>query len=215
MRNYLLFIILSTLALDTSAALISGDWMSTGDNLITHDTETGLEWLDLTETKKMNYNYISSQLGSGGEFEGFRYATKNEMDSLFLAFDLPLDAAAHINSEPAGDPAILNFNSIMGETLDDSGVYGTYGIIGEVSTEGAHHYLGVAYDYYNGVNLYSTSTIYSSIPDDAIWDDPTSSIDYGGIGSFLVRPAVVPVPAAVWLFGSGLIGLIGLARHKN
>lgn len=25
---------------------------------------------------------------------------------------------------------------------------------------------------------------------------------------------VVPVPAAVWLFGSGLIGLIGLARRK-
>lgn len=27
--------------------------------------------------------------------------------------------------------------------------------------------------------------------------------------------SVVPVPAAVWLFGSGLIGLIGLARYKK
>jgi hypothetical protein len=27
--------------------------------------------------------------------------------------------------------------------------------------------------------------------------------------------AVVPVPAAVWLFGSGLLGLIGLARRKK
>ncbi|MCO6411886.1 MAG: VPLPA-CTERM sorting domain-containing protein [Thiogranum sp.] len=27
--------------------------------------------------------------------------------------------------------------------------------------------------------------------------------------------AVVPVPAAVWLFGSGLIGLVGLARRKQ
>jgi hypothetical protein len=25
----------------------------------------------------------------------------------------------------------------------------------------------------------------------------------------------VPVPAAVWLFGSGLLGLIGVARRKN
>ena len=25
----------------------------------------------------------------------------------------------------------------------------------------------------------------------------------------------VPVPAAVWLFGSGLIGLIGIARRKK
>ena len=28
------------------------------------------------------------------------------------------------------------------------------------------------------------------------------------------RTSVVPVPAAVWLFGSGLIGLIGVARRK-
>lgn len=27
--------------------------------------------------------------------------------------------------------------------------------------------------------------------------------------------SVVPVPAAVWLFGSGIIGLIGIARHKK
>ncbi len=33
----------------------------------------------------------------------------------------------------------------------------------------------------------------------------------GGIG-ITVNP--VPVPAAVWLFGSGLIGLVGLARRK-
>lgn len=30
----------------------------------------------------------------------------------------------------------------------------------------------------------------------------------------LLGPATVPVPAAVWLFGSGLIGLIGVARWK-
>jgi len=29
------------------------------------------------------------------------------------------------------------------------------------------------------------------------------------------NPTVVPVPAAVWLFGSGLIGLVGVARRKN
>jgi hypothetical protein len=27
--------------------------------------------------------------------------------------------------------------------------------------------------------------------------------------------AAVPVPAAVWLFGSGLLGLIGIARKKT
>lgn len=32
--------------------------------------------------------------------------------------------------------------------------------------------------------------------------------------SFSVSTSVVPVPAAVWLFGSGLIGLAGVARRK-
>jgi len=30
-----------------------------------------------------------------------------------------------------------------------------------------------------------------------------------------VAPAVIPIPAAAWLFGSGLIGLIGVARRKQ
>jgi hypothetical protein len=38
-------------------------------------------------------------------------------------------------------------------------------------------------------------------------DDGSTGFAYGG--------TVVPVPAAVWLFGSGLIGLVGLARRKK
>jgi len=36
-----------------------------------------------------------------------------------------------------------------------------------------------------------------------------------GWTSVVFAPAVVPVPAAVWLFGSGLIGLVGVARRKK
>jgi len=32
--------------------------------------------------------------------------------------------------------------------------------------------------------------------------------------SLILTPATVPVPAAVWLFATGLIGLIGVARRK-
>jgi len=38
--------------------------------------------------------------------------------------------------------------------------------------------------------------------------------DSTGMVAKLGNVAVVPVPAAVWLFGSGLIGLIGIARKK-
>lgn len=33
--------------------------------------------------------------------------------------------------------------------------------------------------------------------------------------SITVEASVVPVPAAVWLFGSGILGLIGVARRKK
>ncbi|HHJ36602.1 MAG TPA: VPLPA-CTERM sorting domain-containing protein [Gammaproteobacteria bacterium] len=36
------------------------------------------------------------------------------------------------------------------------------------------------------------------------------AVQSGNVGT-----AVVPIPAAVWLFGSGLIGLIGLTRRKK
>ena len=45
---------------------------------------------------------------------------------------------------------------------------------------------------------------------------PTLQPNYVGASISITTPeGIVPVPAAVWLFGSGLIGLIGLARHKN
>ena len=39
-----------------------------------------------------------------------------------------------------------------------------------------------------------------------------SSVDWG---FYYEEPAVIPIPAAVWLFSSGLIGLIGCARRKK
>ena len=35
------------------------------------------------------------------------------------------------------------------------------------------------------------------------------------VSGFSVTSTVVPLPAAAWLFGSGLIGLVGIARYKK
>lgn len=44
--------------------------------------------------------------------------------------------------------------------------------------------------------------------------NPTLIIDDGGNPTFRTL-AAVPVPAAIWLFGSGLIGLVGMPRRKK
>jgi probable HAF family extracellular repeat protein len=33
--------------------------------------------------------------------------------------------------------------------------------------------------------------------------------------AFLMTPTTIPIPAAVWLFGSGLLGLLGIARRRK
>ncbi len=43
-----------------------------------------------------------------------------------------------------------------------------------------------------------------------VWDGTQFNID-----NFSFKPAPVPVPAAVWLFGSGIIGLAGAARRRQ
>jgi len=48
----------------------------------TTDTETGLDWLDVTASVEKSYNYVSSQLEVGGKYEGYRYATAREFNTL-------------------------------------------------------------------------------------------------------------------------------------
>ena len=45
--------------------------------------------------------------------------------------------------------------------------------------------------------------------------DAAGNTQFLALGKLTTSMAVVPVPAAVWLFGSGLLGLIGIARRKR
>ena len=45
--------------------------------------------------------------------------------------------------------------------------------------------------------------------------DPLTGINGSGNFIFSAAASTVPIPAAFWLFGSGLIGLIGIARGKK
>ena len=57
--------------------------LNESDGLLTDDSETGLQWLDLTETYGITYTDMLSQLEPGGDFTGFRYATGAEVEQLW------------------------------------------------------------------------------------------------------------------------------------
>lgn len=42
----------------------------------------------------------------------------------------------------------------------------------------------------------------------------TLIVEFGHLGTLTADVRVVPVPAAAWLFGTGLIGLVGVARRR-
>jgi len=48
----------------------------------TTDTDTELDWLDVTASVDKSYNYVTSQFGLGGKYEGYRYATAKEFNTL-------------------------------------------------------------------------------------------------------------------------------------
>jgi len=45
-------------------------------------------------------------------------------------------------------------------------------------------------------------------------DGETGNVVSGSVGFSGLEPSVVPIPATVWLFGSGLLGLSGLKKKK-
>jgi len=63
----------------------------------------------------------------------------------------------------------------------------------------------------------TTDAVLSTTPIATTWFDTASvALDPQPIyGTATITVSAVPVPAAVWLFGSGLIGLVGIARRRT
>lgn len=105
-----------------SAAVANAALQDLGN--ITRDTDTGLDWLDVTETRGLSYNQVMAQMGPGGTYEGWRYATTAELDQLIINFGytaINSCAGTHLHCDPAipGDSLVIeSFIKTMGDTWD-------------------------------------------------------------------------------------------------
>src|SRR5678816_4482770 len=98
-RAMLLLLVSSLIALDARATLVELDDPQFGPASITRDTEQGLDWLDVPISAGRSYNDVSTQFGVGGDFEGFRYATKDEVRDLLIAVGVTaIDASGNHES---------------------------------------------------------------------------------------------------------------------
>ncbi len=97
------------------AALIERDLLVAGDKLLTVDTATGLEWLDLTATRGLSYNQVAA--GAGGWTSlGFRFGTQNQVNQLYV------DAGITLGLSEANVAPVATLLTLMGCLYADCGL---------------------------------------------------------------------------------------------
>ena len=180
-------LVLSLLGSNGYAALIDN-----GTSMI--DTGTGLQWLDLTETLGISWNQAEAL--PFVTVDGYVHATEDQVETLFLNAGFLTTNNAN---NTANDPAAADLLAFLGCTQ----FCGTVNATGRgfADWDGSQT---VRPNYHtSGLGAGAATVSLFSLNKDLL--DATA-------GHFLVK--AVPVPAAVWLFGSGLLGLIGIARRK-
>lgn len=85
-----------------------------GADTITHDTATGLFWLDLTESTSSSYTQILNATGPGGSFDGYRLATDAEIQHLFVDAGIDLGPGTS-DFVPQNYAPIVALAALMGQ----------------------------------------------------------------------------------------------------
>jgi len=207
---------------ETTNARLDTEFLISGE--ITHvDTTTNLEWLDFGSHDGSHVTFGQSvknaQVNYGSQ--GFRLATETEVRNLFTFFftdfvdsgngtmtvyeDPSLRSVTERNSWllAFGTDTVTTGTTNNNETLFSAGMYkdddGTIQLAGfnltlEPTTARTKFY-STEFNVAGGLG---------------------SNAGYDNLGVFMVRDyAVVPISPAVWLFGSGLLGLVAIARRHE
>lgn len=231
-----LTLVTGLMSAQVNAAFIATDWKTQGDGLATLDTETGLEWLDFTQTSFKSINEVKSLLAT--VYTGWRMPTYAEMltlsENLYspqIVASLGQPNGASVSHQNKGDAHVL-FGSAHQYVAGYN--YGIYELNGRTMMFGRSNPPGLMHFNFDRVANYDSSNYHTG-----------SGLDYKNVhdGVYLVSdggttlssinnpylniknpnapvnqvpdvPADVPVHA-----GFGLLGLVlmasGLRRRKS
>jgi hypothetical protein len=117
-----------------AAALVAVD-TPLGAGTATLDTIADRQWLDLSLTRPLSFNDVTSELGPGGQFEGFQVGSSS--DVFQLVNNSGLLTAAPADAFMAFQDAI----SLFAGTVDDRGfengcVLAVYGVVSDLVNPG-------------------------------------------------------------------------------
>ncbi len=183
------------------AVFIEGTDPNFGIDSITIDTDTGLAWLDMDFTAGRSYVDVASELGAGGDFEGYRHATHAELFDLFDDFGFAGVIPPGVNTN--------TFFSLFGTTGSQSGFDQVFGWGFIPNPVGVEPIFGLDFFFGNGVPLYD---VYRA-DEPGLSQNPT--IAFPSTGSWLVRR--IPEPGTIVLLALGLAALIRVrgAGHRQ
>lgn len=181
------------------------------------DSDTNIDWLNLTATNGLSYDQVEAELQQGGQFSGWAFADRSQ---IFGLLDNAGGSGEYINYIPYPDGSVRPNNPVsllpflnMWGISSDPNIYNMlyygqridatqaqYGVITITGFEG----------FFSAYPETSNISFSAGVSNPSFWSGE-------GINSILIRPSLAPIPApaAIWLFGSGLIGLFSFVRAKN
>lgn len=214
-------LVLTTNAQALIVDLHERDYLTLGDGLITYDSTTGLEWLDVTFTAGLSMLEVEANPFIWAE--GWDWVTTDQMETIFnhaknepLWGNLPYNSYEHILAYPLANlfgPTSFSFSP---ESISST-VYGysrnfefdidsleyTYAVIqGKIN-------LDIHDPYYPGFDDWPCDEDCLRFRTELVWSE-TDTLPY--FGAWLVR---VPEPPAILLFGIGMIGLVGFTKRRK
>jgi hypothetical protein len=179
-----------------NAGLIQGNYLSVNDNNTVIDTETSLEWLDISVSSGWSFaNWESLVQGSGWRLASIA-EVHNLFDTLFPRYDIVHPGA--IFADTTDSELVSNFKmfqELFGvHEFRNNGLINTYGrygseLVGDILMSGTS-------DFFGGTpRIFGKNFVFN-----------VRELDEMGI--YIVRDSVtVSEPASLFIFALGMIGL--------
>jgi len=182
----------------------------------TTDTLSGLDWLDVTLTANLSFDYVNAQLGAGGLYAGWRYATGSQFNAMVTNYVNAVPAITTTGTVYHAEGLIDTLITLLGDTYSHAIGFPsiryseTIGFLADTYAPApSRHWVALMIDDDSTIHFEDTTKAHAFVSD--------TDVPQVDTGHFLVRDTVsaVPIPAAAFMFAPALLGFMGLRRRAK